>query len=409
MGHKKILIIEDDSFSVEFESQLLKTLGWKVYVSESSMVAYDEVLRIKPDIILLDLMLPGLDGFEVCKQIRSNPDLAGIHIVVVSAKAYDADQNRAYQAGADGYIVKPFTQQKFEETIQSFTHMRLTFWGVRGTVPVPGPTTTRYGGNTSCVSLELPRNLFFIFDGGTGIRGLSKYLFQAQRKRIKANIMISHPHWDHINAFPFFAQLYIQGNDITFYGPNQGGDYTIRKLISDQMDGIYFPVTIKEFGASVDFVDLSENTYQIDGVEMKTITLVHPGKCLGYRLNYNGLSVCYITDNELYPKDTPFFHERIRNQLISFISGADILIHDTTYFDQAYPGHIHWGHSSVTEVANLACAAQVKNLYLFHHDPEHTDDDLDRKLEVAQAVIKAQGLKINVLLPVENKPILLHY
>ena len=146
------------------------------------------------------------------------------------------------------------------------------FWGVRGTLPVPGPKTLRFGGNTSCVSLTLPRGRFFIFDAGSGIKNLSDDLIARGAERIEASIFISHPHWDHINALPFFVPLYHQGNHFDIYGADHA-DISLRDLVSAQMDGVYFPVTVREFSSSVEFHGLGEGDYEIDGVSVKTMYL----------------------------------------------------------------------------------------------------------------------------------------
>jgi len=268
--------------------------------------------------------------------------------------------------------------------------IKVTFWGVRGTLPVPGRKTVRYGGNTSCVSIEFPKDNFFIFDAGTGIKELSNYFMSERQTLTKATIFISHPHWDHINGIPFFVPLYTKGNEIEICGPSNG-NLSMRELISGQMDGVYFPINIKEFGATVSFHNLEEERFAIGTVEIQTMFLNHPGKCLGYRLNYGNRSICYVTDNEIYPESNRLYSESYVNKLADFIANTDVLITDCTYTDEEYEEKIGWGHSSVTQVVELADRAKVKNLYLFHHDPDQTDDDIDDKLEMAQAILERKG------------------
>ena len=152
--------------------------------------------------------------------------------MVVYGKAYEIDRKRAFDMGADGYIVKPVVPDKIAGQIQRIVEDRveMTFWGVRGTLPVPGQETIRYGGNTNCMSLEFPKGGLFIFDAGTGIKSLSDHLETQNRSKIEAKIFISHPHWDHINALPFFVPLYQQGNEIEICGPTQG-DTSIQEMI----------------------------------------------------------------------------------------------------------------------------------------------------------------------------------
>jgi phosphoribosyl 1,2-cyclic phosphodiesterase len=177
--------------------------------------------------------------------------------------------------------------------------LELTFWGVRGTLPVANQRAYRYGGNTSCVTLEFPKGQLFIFDAGTGIKELSDALMKQNRRNIAASIFISHPHWDHINALPFFAPLYARGNAFEILGAAHVHK-TMEELISAQMDDVYFPITMKEFGAQIKFRDLNEEQIEVEGISVCTMLLSHPGNCLGYRIDYNGRSVCYVTDNELF-------------------------------------------------------------------------------------------------------------
>ncbi len=280
--------------------------------------------------------------------------------------------------------------------------IKLTFWGVRGTFPVPGRDTVKYGGNTSCSSLEFPDGTILIFDAGTGIKELSNYLQSVKESFTKATIFISHPHWDHINGLPFFAPLYADGKEFEICGP-PNGNMSMRKLISGQMDGVYFPINIKKFTASVSFRDLEEDVFTIKTIRMQTMLLNHPGRCLGYRLDYKETSICYITDNEIYPESSRLYNERYVHKLTDFISDADILITDCTYTDDEYEEKIGWGHSSVTQVVNLADRARVKKLYLFHHDPDQKDDDIDRKLKIAEDLLEKKGSSTICTAPKEKE------
>jgi phosphoribosyl 1,2-cyclic phosphodiesterase len=168
------------------------------------------------------------------------------------------------------------------------------------------------------------------------------------------------------------------------------------------MDGIYFPVTMREFGARVSFRDIGEQDLEIDGVEIRTMLLAHPGRCLGYRLRAGGRTICYVTDNELFPADLPQHDAHYRGRLADFVSGADILISDATYLDEAYGTKVGWGHSAVGEIVRLGHEAGVKQLHLFHHDPDQTDDDIDRKKEQAGRILQALGSQTTCIIPAEG-------
>ena len=280
--------------------------------------------------------------------------------------------------------------------------MELTYWGVRGTLPVAGERAYKYGGNTSCLSLMFPRNRLIIFDAGSGIKEFANSLFAQGKTKLAAKIFISHPHWDHINALPFFSHMFIPGNDFEILGAghvNKG----MREIISGQMDDVYFPITIKEFGARVYFRDLTEGQHEIEGINVKTMLLSHPGRCLGFRIEHGGASVCYVTDNELFLPDAPYYDANYVNNLTKFVAGSDLLITDCTYSDEEYPGKVGWGHSCPSQVVALAAAADVKQLHLIHHDPDQNDAAIERKLEAASKHIAKSGATLTCLAPRETE------
>ena len=378
----KFVIVDDEAFMLELMRLVLVDAGHTVTAFDSSVRALREIPAVRPDCVISDVMMPEMDGFELCRELRKRPDLASIKIIMCTAKSYDFDRRRARELGADGYIVKPIRRETMMQQIDEILSENVTvsYWGVHGTLPACGAGYLRYGGNTSCVSVEISGEPLFIFDCGTGIKQLSDSIAAAKTQRVSARIFISHTHWDHINTIPFFGPLYVRGNQIELFGPYQG-DLTIERAIAAQMESVYFPVTIREFGARLLFRDLREEKLQFGPVTIETILLKHPGYCLGYKLTCYGRSICYITDNELYLKTDPRYDLAYVERLANFVRGADLLITDTTYRDHEYPSKVDWGHSCVSEVADLAARAEVKRLHLFHHDPDQTDDDIDLKLK----------------------------
>ena len=404
----KFYIVDDDPDILALLRSVLEKAGHTVVSSDSSQQALKEIPGVRPDCVITDLMMPVMDGFELCRELRRRPEIESMKIIVLSAKSYDFDRRRARELGADGYIVKPINPATLLASIDEFVskHMVVTYWGVRGTLPVPGPSTLKRGGNTSCVSIEVGGEPLYIFDCGTGIKQLSDQIMASGTQRFSAKIFISHTHWDHINTVPFFAPLYIRGNQVEIYGPYQG-DLTIARAIAAQMEGVYFPVTIREFGAHLVFRDLREETLDFGAVKIETLLLKHPGSCLGYKVTCHGRSACYITDNELYLPSDPRRDQRYLERLTDFVRGTDVLITDTTYRDHEYPSKVDWGHSCVSEVADLAVRADVKRLHLFHHDPDQSDDDIDRKLDETRAHVARLGGSVEVDAPAEKYKLVL--
>ena len=284
--------------------------------------------------------------------------------------------------------------------------LKVTFWGTRGTLAKPGPDTLKYGGNTSCVSLEFTKDRLFIFDAGTGVTELGKYLISHNRRQ-KMNLFITHPHWDHINGFPFFMPVYQHGNEMVVYGSSHG-NISLREVIGGQMESIYFPVTIKEFASRVYFKEIMEGEYDVEGISLKAIMLNHPGITLGYRAtNSSGKSVAYITDNEIIPEDIEKNKNYLRNKLVAFLKGVDILIHDSSYFDDEYRKRVGWGHPAISEVLRLAEAAEVKNLYLSHHDPDHDDAKVAEKEAFGRRYFEKRKLDIGCFSAIEGNSVVL--
>jgi len=403
---RRVLCIDDDDAYRSMIVQVFKSAGYEAHECGDSTQALKEVKSLKPHFIITDLMMPGVDGMELLKQFKADEKLKNIKVIILSGKSYEFDKNRAFELGADGYLMKstPIEDflKKFEEIV--FDKLTVHIWGARGTLPVPGEETLRYGGNTCCVSVQFARDNFFIFDAGTGIRMLSNHVLKNNIPLKRSKIFISHPHWDHINAFPFFAPLYIPGNDFEILGAAHG-DIDIEGLLSHQMDGVYFPIKLKEFGAHLEFKNLNAGEFETDGVKVSTMLLNHPGNCLGYRLDYKGKSFCYITDNEIYPEDSPSHDPSYFKRLIEFTEDADILITDCCYRDEEYPKKINWGHSAPQQVTKWAHKAKVKDLYLFHHDPSQNDDAIDEKLKQAQAHLKKLKSKTQVHVAAEGASI----
>ena len=404
----KFFIVDDDPDTLALVSRLLTDAGHEVVVRASSTGAVRDIPEARPDCVITDLMMPVMDGFELTRELRNRPELAAMKIVILSAKSYDFDRRRAKEMGADGYLTKPINRETFLKSISEMVSDRLAvhYWGVHGTLPAPGEAYTRYGGNTSCVSVEVSGEPLYVFDCGSGIKKLSDRVMAGSGERLSARVFISHTHWDHINTVPFFAPLYIRGNQIEVFGPYQG-NLTIERAISAQMESVYFPVTIREFGARLMFRDLREETLEFGPVRIETMLLRHPGYCLGYKLICRDRTICYITDNELYLPTDPRHDARYVERLADFVRRADVLITDTTYRDHEYPSKVDWGHSCVSQVADLAARAEVKRLHLFHHDPDQTDADIDLKLDETRKELERLGSKVICEAPAEGSELVL--
>jgi phosphoribosyl 1,2-cyclic phosphodiesterase len=293
--------------------------------------------------------------------------------------------------------------------------MFLRFWGTRGSLPTPGRRTVRYGGNTPCVEVRLAHDNLVIFDAGTGIRELGDEL-TARGESVRAFIAITHPHWDHIQGFPFFKPAFITGNTITIIGP-QAKHASLREVIASQMNKIYFPVQLSELKAKISFMPMREQTIPLYDATLSSIYVNHPAYALGYRLTAGGRSIVYISDNEPFDREVAKSLRNVDKRIVSrylqeksdpnrriveFARGADIMIHDTTYTPEEYVSHVGWGHSHYLFTLSLAETAGVKQLVLFHHDPTHDDDKVDEILAMCRHEIKTRKLKFDCVAAVEG-------
>jgi phosphoribosyl 1,2-cyclic phosphodiesterase len=248
--------------------------------------------------------------------------------------------------------------------------MRIRFWGVRGSIPCPGPDTVRYGGNTPCVEVRCGNHVL-IFDAGTGIRGLGQTLIDANLAA-DTDIFFSHCHLDHVIGLPFYAPLFKADSRVHLWAGHledqEGVEDAVRKVMSFPL----FPIEVETFRAHLEFHDFraGDKLAPRVGVSVRTMPLSHPGGATGYRVEYDGHSAAYITDIEL--GEGPF-----DEGAMVLAKGASALIIDSTYTDKEMPSHRGWGHSSWQQVVRFANEANVGKLCLFHHDPDHDDAFLD--------------------------------
>ncbi len=269
--------------------------------------------------------------------------------------------------------------------------MQVTFWGVRGSVPAPGPDMNRYGGNTSCVELRNRAGDLFIVDSGTGVIGLGRKLMTGPfgKGAGEAQVFLSHAHWDHIQGFPFFPPIFVPGNKFTVYGPGRSSSM-LEGILEGQMNPHFSPLyTMRNLGASIDVVAVDgaakDPSFECGGLRVSARLNPHGAtKALAYRFEEDGRSLVYASDAG-YPAGGPSAEVR------ALYHGADVLIHDCTYSPEDRAERMQRGFSSIAEAARAAVDAQAKRLIMFHYDQDYSDDTVDALGERTRRLLDELG------------------
>ncbi len=418
---KTILLIDDDEICRAPAAELLRRSHWHVFEAEDGESGLQMAVMHRPDVILCDLLMPRVNGYQVCRAVREHAELRHTKIIVVTGRDYAADRKSADEAGADDYLVKPLEFSTLKAAIARVlpssanqtepsgappaiptsrgSGARLKFWGVRGSIPAPGDATSFFGGNTSCVELRADGE-HIICDAGSGIRPLGLALeAEAQGKPLNLTLLITHAHWDHIQGFPFFVPAYDPNTRLRILG-YEGATEGLRTTLAGQMESPYFPLALDEMPGNIEFEELKEMQFQIGSIPVEACFTNHPGVCVGYRFHTSGGVIVYMPDNETVARNGTDSANSVPStmdaDIVEFIRDADVLILDAQYDAKEYQAHIGWGHGCVDEVVAMAANANVQRLYLFHHDPAHDDRVISSMVMHALAIAKAVGSPMKI-------------
>ena len=411
----RILVIEDEETVRDLVRRVLEKAGYDVVVAPDGQAGFEIALKERLDLVVSDLLTPRMHGYEVIKRLKATPATRRLPVVVLSAKAYPADQRKALEMGASAFLAKPFRPPALLDMVSRVLDtLRVRFWGVRGSIATPGPETVRYGGNTPCVTIERGRDLL-ILDAGTGLRPLGIALQAAAAgKPLDLKMLITHTHWDHIQGFPFFVPAFVPGNRLEIHGP-PSLDKPLEKVLRGQMDPEYFPVSLGDMAADIVVHEVREPNFRAGAFEVHAIYVNHPGVTMAYRVTCGGTSVVYATDTEPYRRLLPGAdgedslatdYATVRDgQLVEFARDADLYIADSQYTPDDYATKRGWGHTCYPDVVDIALAANASRVALFSHDPMHDDEAIDRKVAHCRALAEAAATGLEVLPAIEAEVI----
>lgn len=267
--------------------------------------------------------------------------------------------------------------------------MKFKFWGVRGSIPSPGPRTVRYGGNTTCIEVRSDDGTLIVLDGGTGLFPLAQSLVAAGQRPIHANIFITHSHWDHIHGLPFFTPLFIKGSRVRLHGvtdPDTGNG--IAHVMGVQLQNSYFPVSETQMDATIEYRTIAVGeAVEVGDAVVRNVVMSHPVTDLGYRIDCRGKSVFFTGDHEplfnIYPAGHPehaAFEQHVAQRTAAIdelVRGVDALIVDSSYTREEYPAKVGWGHGTFDSALAMAVRCGVRQLYCTHHEPTRSDDELE--------------------------------
>jgi len=426
----RVLIADDAEETTLLLSRLLTKAGYECFTAADGADCLQKFDRLGPELVIVDIMMPGVHGMDVLRQIKAGPRGGKTGIIMISARAFEPDKERATALGAFGYLVKPIQRVQLLALVAAFfagevrpapgsieptalpaadeiympeldsSRGVFRLYGTRGSIPVPGAAVARYGGNTSCLEVRHGTDVVII-DAGTGIRECGIDL--ARQGPRPLHLFVGHTHWDHIQGFPFFAPAYIPGFELSVYGAS-GFRKDLKSIFQGQLDYDYFPVDMRDMRAAMTFATLDASPVRIGNINVHWEWAIHPGATVCFKIEIGGIKIGYVTDNEFlrgylgHPAKALAATDMLSpyRAIIDFFTGVDVLIAEAQYTNEEYLKKIGWGHTSISNACVLAALTGVRKWIVTHHDPIHDDAAVDRKIALIRQVLREIGHEAEV-------------
>ncbi len=411
----QIIIVDDDPLVGGLTLELLTDAGYSARLIQDSLKAQDIIKAEKPALVILDILMPGLDGLTLLHRLKSDPETQAIRAIIVSGKSFEAEKQRAAQYGAEAFIEKPYDVEQFAQKVNELmkkegvepkkiarppsepapvprTEIKAVVWGCRSTSSAVSPVVTRYGKHTSCVSVETPSHIF-VFDAGSGISLLGNELMKSGKHK-EIWLFLTHFHHDHVEGLAGFPcarekdyTLHISGAS----DPDKSLEQSLKAALEPGF-GNEMPA------AQIELYELMEQTYEIlPGVRLSAFYANHPGTTLAYVLQTDGRKIVYCPDSELYGEYATALQD-YDEKIGAVCRGADLLFHDGRYTAEDYKKNRNTGHSSFLAAVDFAGKNLIKALVLVHQDDSYADAVLDQMGKDAQARADEHGYKLKVVL-----------
>jgi len=433
MANPDIIIVDDDPMVGELSRDLLTDAGWNVMLIQDSMQAISKIKEYMPKLVISDIMMPGITGMDICKQLKSDPQTKHIKVMIVSGKSYEVEKQRAFQFGADYFLQKPYNVETFSQTVKSIlegveenvpppsipikpnieeeekeslqgsdlsaNQIRITIYGAKAMPALLPNSASKYGVQTMCASIETSKNIF-IFDAGSGIINLGQEIVTQKRYYKEIWLFLTHFHLDNIIGLPHFEPIHDSKFTINIVGPNDP-EKSLKEIIRSNFYSSFSPIKSAP-KAKINLYEILEDNYELmEGLKLSTMYSNHPTTTMLYFMDFKGFKLAYASDSEIWGDATAL--QDYDERLGKFTNGFHFFIHDSYYDDKDYEKLAKRGHSNPIIVTEFAIKNGIQNYIMFNLNPEYSDERIEQMYNSAKSIVEKENSSLKIILPLEKQ------